>query len=168
MRAAERAQVLITSRFAPAPTGLLHLGHVVNAIHVWGVTRASGGRVLLRIEDHDRLRSRPEFERAILDDLSWLGFQADEPFTRQSDRTAIYEAALEQLRGQGLVYACECSRSAISAAGDPGNERRYAGTCATKGLAEARGRGIRVRLAALAGRFTGGRHGPHAQVPADQ
>ena len=69
------------SRFAPAPTGFLHLGHVVNAIYVWGVTRAAGGRVLLRVEDHDRGRSRPEFERAILDDLDWLGFVPDEPST---------------------------------------------------------------------------------------
>src|SRR5215467_11662373 len=78
------------SRYAPAPTGFLHLGHVVNAICVWGVTRAHGGRVLLRIEDHDRQRSRPEFEAAILDDLAWLGFEADGPPVRQRDRSAIY------------------------------------------------------------------------------
>ena len=158
----------ITSRFAPAPTGFLHIGHVVNAIHVWGVTQAAGGRVLLRIEDHDRQRSRPEFERAILDDLSWLGFHADQPVARQSDRAAIYEAALERLRAQGLVYACECSRSALAAAGHPGAERRYPGTCAAKGLAEARGRGIRVRLPPLAVRFTDRRHGLQEQVPAEQ
>jgi glutamyl-tRNA synthetase/glutamyl-Q tRNA(Asp) synthetase len=158
----------IISRFAPAPTGFLHLGHVVNAIHVWGVTRASGGRVLLRIEDHDRQRSRPEFERAILDDLSWLGFEADERFARQSDRAAIYEAALEQLRIRGLAYACECSRSAFAAAGSPGAERRYPGTCAAKGLAAARGRGIRVRLPPLTVRFTDRRHGPQEQIPAAQ
>src|SRR5205823_14297423 len=99
---------MVISRFAPAPTGLLHLGHVVNAIYVWGVTRSLGGRVLLRIEDHDRQRSRLEFERAILDDLDWLGFRPDEPSTdafrrgrcsgRQSDRAEVHEAALEKLR----------------------------------------------------------------------
>jgi glutamyl-Q tRNA(Asp) synthetase len=64
----------IISRFAPAPTGFLHLGHIVNAVYVWGETRARGGRVLLRLEDHDRQRSQPRFEAAILDDLAWLGF----------------------------------------------------------------------------------------------
>jgi glutamyl/glutaminyl-tRNA synthetase len=100
----------IISRFAPAPTGFLHLGHVVNAVYVWRETRARGGRVLLRIEDHDRQRSRPEYEAAILEDLAWLGFQADEAPVRQSERGAIYEEALERLRRQGLVYACGCSR----------------------------------------------------------
>src|SRR5436190_18858912 len=107
----------IISRFAPAPTGFLHLGHVVNAVEVWRETRARGGRVLVRIEDHDRHRSRPEFEAAILEDLDWLGFVADEPSMRQSDRGPIYEAALNQLRTRGLVYACGRSRSAIAASG---------------------------------------------------
>jgi glutamyl/glutaminyl-tRNA synthetase len=84
------------SRFAPAPTGYLHLGHVVNAVYVWGLTKAAGGRVLLRIEDHDRQRSRREYEHAILDDLDWLGFVPDDPATadfrgrvpRTSERSA--------------------------------------------------------------------------------
>jgi glutamyl-Q tRNA(Asp) synthetase len=105
----------IISRFAPAPTGYLHLGHVVNAARVWRETRARGGTVLLRIEDHDRQRSRPEFEAAILEDLAWLGFVADAPFVRQSARDDIYRHALDTLRDQGLVYACACSRSAIVA-----------------------------------------------------
>lgn len=102
------------------------MGHVVNAITVWGMARAAGGRVLLRIEDHDRTRCRPDYEQAILDDLDWLGFVPDEPPTaafragacagRQSDRTAVYEDALARLRAAGLVYACECSRRAIQAA----------------------------------------------------
>src|SRR5262245_12349852 len=104
----------MVTRFAPAPTGFLHLGHVVNAIYVWGIAQANGGRVLLRIEDHDRTRSRPEYEEAIGEDLHWLGFAADEPRVRQSERAALYESALEQLRRQGLVYACECSRSDIA------------------------------------------------------
>ncbi|HVB38064.1 MAG TPA: glutamate--tRNA ligase family protein, partial [Vicinamibacterales bacterium] len=136
------------SRFAPAPTGHLHLGHLVNALYVWGVTRALGGRVQLRIEDHDRDRSRATFEAAILDDLEWLGFVPDEPPMaafragpcpgRQSDRGAIYDAALDRLRAQGLVYACACSRAEIVAAGGTGGgERRYPGTCARRQLEEA-------------------------------
>src|SRR5438128_11529277 len=78
----------IISRFAPAPTGYLHIGHVVNAVYVWGVTRALGGRVLLRIEDHDPTRSRPQFETAILADLAWLGFASHES-VRQSERGDI-------------------------------------------------------------------------------
>jgi glutamyl-Q tRNA(Asp) synthetase len=106
----------IISRFAPAPTGFLHLGHVVNAAEVWRETRARGGDVLLRIEDHDRQRSRPEYEAAILEDLAWLGFAADAPPIRQSERDDIYLHALDTLRRQGLVYACDCSRAAIVAA----------------------------------------------------
>src|SRR5688572_8073289 len=65
------------TRFAPAPTGYLHLGHVVNALYVWGLARALGGRVLLRIEDHDRQRAGREYEQALFDDLEWLGFEPD-------------------------------------------------------------------------------------------
>jgi len=104
------------SRYAPAPTGFLHLGHVVNAIYVWGVTKAEGGRVLLRIEDHDRQRSRPEFEAAIVEDLAWLGFRHDGPLVRQSERGDIYSHALDRLHAQGLVYACACSRAEIAEA----------------------------------------------------
>ena len=102
------------SRYAPAPTGFLHLGHVVNAIYVWGFARAHGGRVRLRIEDHDRQRSRREFEAAIVEDLAWLGFRHDGPMVRQSERGDIYSQALDRLRAQGLVYACSCSRAEIA------------------------------------------------------
>jgi glutamyl-Q tRNA(Asp) synthetase len=166
------------SRFAPAPTGFLHLGHVVNAIYVWGITKSRGGRVLLRVEDHDRQRSRPEFERAILDDLDWLGLVPDDYQTnafragtclgRQSDRSAIYEDALQKLRSMGLVYACECSRSDIVSASTSFDELRYQGTCASKGLAQGPGRGLRVRLAPAIERFTDLRHGSVAQRPSEQ
>lgn len=159
---------MLSTRFAPAPTGFLHIGHIVNAIYVWGLARAAGGRVLLRIEDHDRQRSRPEFERAILDDLAWLGFEADEPFTRQSDRHHVYESGLGRVRACGLVYACECSRSEIATGGDSGSELRYPGTCAGKGLAESAGRGTRVRLERSVERFVDRRLGPNEQCPADQ
>jgi glutamyl-Q tRNA(Asp) synthetase len=169
----------MVSRFAPAPTGFLHLGHVVNAIYVWGITRSLGGRVLLRIEDHDRQRSRPEYERAILDDLDWLGFVPDEPATgafrtgrcmgRQSDRSAIYETSLQRLRSAGVVYACECSRSDILSAAMPsGDEVCYPGTCARKNLIERSGVGIRVRLPASTEPFVDLRHGAIAQRPFEQ
>lgn len=93
----------IISRFAPAPTGYLHLGHVANAVYVWGMTGARGGRVRLRIDDHDRLRSRPEYDAALLEDLAWLGFVPDGPPVRQSARGDIYVQALDALRRQGLV-----------------------------------------------------------------
>jgi glutamyl-tRNA synthetase/glutamyl-Q tRNA(Asp) synthetase len=159
---------MIVTRFAPAPTGYLHLGHVVNAIFVWGLARAQRGRVLLRIEDHDRARSRREFERAILEDLDWLGFHADAPCVRQSDRTSIYEAALAKLRAASLIYACECSRAAIAASTQPGQELRYPGTCANKTLPERPGLGLRVRLAPSLERFTDLRHGPREQHPHEQ
>lgn len=156
------------TRYAPAPTGFLHLGHVVNAIYVWGIARARGGRVLLRIEDHDRMRSRREYERAILEDLNWLGFAADAPAVRQSERTTLYEVALERLRAQGLVYACECSRSDIAAASQPGLELRYPGTCRNKHLPERAGLGLRVRLAPSSECFDDLRHGPQEQRPSEE
>ena len=170
---------MIVSRFAPAPTGHLHCGHVLNAIYVWGFVRPRGGRILLRIEDHDRQRSRPEYERAILEDLQWLGFEHDDAMVRQSERDAIYESALNRLRAAGLVYACECSRSDIARSGknptstpaDAGIEHdrpRYPGTCATKHLAETSGRGLRVRLAPETIQFNDLRHGPQTQRPSEQ
>ncbi len=151
----------IISRFAPAPTGYLHIGHVVNAAYVWRETRAREGRVLLRIEDHDRQRSRREYEAAILEDLAWLGFTADGPAVRQSERSAIYEAALSALRRRGLVYACNCSRSEIASS-------RYPGTCRERGVAEAPGVGVRVRLEPTIERFIDLRHGPQEQQPSEQ
>jgi glutamyl-tRNA synthetase/glutamyl-Q tRNA(Asp) synthetase len=130
------------TRFAPSPTGYLHLGHVVNAIYVWGIARARGGRVLLRIEDHDRLRCRPEYEDALLDDLDWLGFEADDgrhPPDRQSDRLHVFEDAFARLDRRGLVYACDCSRQRIGG-------RPYDGRCRDRGLARGPGTGLRVRL----------------------
>ena len=136
--------------------------------------------MLLRIEDHDRQRSRPAFEAGILEDLAWLGFvaetQDDVPFVRQSDRHSLYESALDGLRKRGLVYACSCSRSEIVSATDPVGdglqpvppELRYPGTCAGRGLAESPGLGIRVRLEPAVERFDDWRHGPQAQRPSEQ
>ncbi|MEO8483075.1 MAG: glutamate--tRNA ligase family protein [Acidobacteriota bacterium] len=138
------------TRFAPAPTGFLHLGHVVNAIYVWGWGGRTGARVVLRIEDHDRQRSRPAFEEALLDDLDWLGFVPDEFGTkdfrhgtcasRQSDRGAIYAREARSLIDRGLVYGCTCSRhdlTAIHAAGlgGDGGRCRHAGHAPEEHLA---------------------------------
>ena len=168
------------TRFAPSPTGYLHLGHVANAIWVWGLARALGGRVLLRIEDHDRGRSRADYERAALEDLDWLGLIPDlgrpellragpSPY-RQSDCGAIYSAALDRLRGGARVYACDCSRRDIALeAGDVfDQETRYPGRCRDRGIAEGDGAGIRVVLAEDAVTFEDLRLGETAQTPATQ
>jgi glutamyl/glutaminyl-tRNA synthetase len=102
------------TRFAPAPTGYLHLGHVANAIYVWGMARSRGASVLLRIEDHDRVRSRPAFDAALVEDLAWLGFEADERAVRQSDDDEAYGSALERLTVDGRIYGCTCSRSTFA------------------------------------------------------
>jgi glutamyl-tRNA synthetase/glutamyl-Q tRNA(Asp) synthetase len=156
------------TRFAPSPTGRLHLGHVVHAIYVWGLARALDGRVLLRIEDHDRERSRPEHEAAIRDDLSWLGLVPDLDVPRQSDRGAEHRTALRALQAQGLVYPCRCSRREIEDAGGGGDELRYPGTCRDVGLEPVDGLGLRVRLDEAPEAFEDGRLGPQVQVPAEQ
>ena len=158
----------MVTRFAPAPTGHLHIGHVVNALHVWGFARAHGGRVLLRIEDHDGQRSRPEYEASILEDLSWLGFIPDEPPVRQSERSAIYERALDRLRDAGFVYACECSRREIAGTAAGPGELRYPGTCASKGLPEQPGRALRIRFERSTERFQDLLQGEQVQVPSEQ
>lgn len=102
------------TRFAPAPTGYLHLGHVANALWVWGLAGIMDSRVLLRIEDHDRERSRPEFDAAILADLAWLGFEPDAGPVRQRENLEPYAAAFDRLRSAGLVYVCDCTRSTFA------------------------------------------------------
>jgi glutamyl-Q tRNA(Asp) synthetase len=174
----------LLTRFAPAPTGYFHLGHVLNALYVWGIARQRGARVLLRIEDHDRERCRPEYETGILDDLDWLGFASDIHPTdcfragacegRQSDREAVYQEALDRLRGLGLVYACDCSRreierdSVLSGSGQPTSELRYSGRCRDRGLPLAEGLGLRVHIKTGIETFEDERLGPQAQSPADQ
>jgi glutamyl/glutaminyl-tRNA synthetase len=176
---ARRLPARPVTRFAPSPTGRLHLGHLANAIHVWGLARALGGRVLLRIEDHDRERARPEFERGILDDLAWLGFVPDHPSLRafaagpcagrQSDHPERYQASLARLAANGLTYWCDCSRQRILRdAGTSGGELRYDGRCRDRGLGPGAGRGIRVRLSPGVERFEDGCLGPVEQEPAFQ
>lgn len=149
------------TRFAPAPTGYLHLGHVVNALHVWDAARAHAGRVLLRIEDHDRQRSRRDFEAAILEDLAWLGFVPDGAMVRQSERDGIYREALQPLIERGLVYGCSCSRADFDG-------ERYPGTCRDRGLSLSEGFGWRVRIDPGCERFVDELMGPQEQDPSEQ
>ena len=127
------------TRFAPSPTGPLHLGHAYSAILAHDMARARGGQFLLRIEDIDQSRARPEWEALICEDLDWLGLAWDGPVLRQSDRMEAYGAALEDLWARGLLYPCSCSRRDIAeamsapqegAAPAPGPDGPvYPGTC---------------------------------------
>ncbi|UYY57589.1 glutamyl-Q tRNA(Asp) synthetase [Sphingomonas sp. S2-65] len=105
----------IHTRFAPSPTGRLHLGHAFSAIQAHDFARSQSGRFSLRIEDIDGTRSRPEHVEAILRDLEWLGLTWDGEVTLQSQRLHRYEAALDRLRAMGLLYPCTCTRADIAA-----------------------------------------------------
>ena len=105
----------VVSRFAPSPTGRLHLGHAYSALLAHDYARSRGGTFLLRIEDIDPGRVRPEFVDGIVEDLAWLGLAWDGEILFQSDRLPLYAAALERLKEAGLVYPCFCTRSAIAA-----------------------------------------------------
>lgn len=104
------------TRFAPSPTGLLHLGHAYSALVAFRAAERAKGRFLLRIEDIDHTRSRPAFEEAIYRDLHWLGINWETPVMRQSDRQNAYRDALHFLDERGLLYACTCTRRDIEAA----------------------------------------------------
>lgn len=157
------------TRFAPAPTGWLHLGHVLNAEFVWG----SGAQVLLRIEDHDRERCRPEYDAGILEDLEWLGYRPGFPIVRQSGRDAVYREASDVLREQGLIYCCDCTRSAIDARNPrsgslSAEEIRYDGYCRDRGLPPRDGVGWRLRMDPGVERFVDGLLGRQEQDPSAQ
>lgn len=109
------ASAPMVTRFAPSPTGTLHLGHVRSALAGWRAARAAGGRFLVRLEDIDRTRCRAEYAAAILDDLAWLGLRWDGPVRRQSEHFADYRAALDRLEAMGLLYPCFCTRREIAA-----------------------------------------------------
>lgn len=158
------------TRFAPAPTGYLHLGHVANALYVWNDARARGGSVLVRIEDHDRERCRPEYEEALLEDLAWLGFEADEPFVRQSDRHHLYLGMVEHLDRQGLLYGCICTRRVVQGRGSrvQGRETPYSGKCRGAGHPLSDGVAWRVRLPDDEIRFDDRWCGEQTQIPAQQ
>jgi glutamyl/glutaminyl-tRNA synthetase len=154
----------------------------VNILYTWGIARATGGRVVLRIEDHDRQRSRAGYEAALLDDLDRLGVAADEPDggtaafragptpCRQSDAGAAYAAALERLRADGLVYACDCARSTFAAfeasAGRAWSGMGCPGWCRDRSLPEEPGTGLRVAVGAGSERWVDLLAGPLADEPA--
>jgi glutamyl-Q tRNA(Asp) synthetase len=122
---------MIVTRFAPSPTGYLHLGHACSALIAERAARRSRGRFLLRIEDIDTARSRPEFDAAILEDLAWLGISWDGDVRRQSEHMDDYRATLHRLDAMGVTYPCFCSRKDIAAAQSAphGPGPIYPGTC---------------------------------------
>jgi glutamyl-Q tRNA(Asp) synthetase len=105
--------MVFTTRFAPSPTGLLHKGHAFSALTAHAAARAADGRFILRIEDIDATRARPEFEAALLEDLAWLGLDWEAPARRQSEHMADYQAALDSLRDRGLLYRCFRTRREV-------------------------------------------------------
>lgn len=141
------------TRFAPSPTGPLHLGHAFSAILAHDMARAAGGRFLLRMEDTDLSRARPEWEAAILQDLHWLGLTWDGPVRRQSERLDWYTARLETLVARGLLYPCSCTRADIRAATAAPQEGVeflvYPGTCRGRAMDSRRpGDALRLDMAA--------------------
>lgn len=147
------------TRFAPSPTGPLHLGHAFSALTVWDIADAHQGTALLRIEDTDAERSKPHWEQQIFDDLRWLGLVWTEPVRRQSDHTATYGALLDDLGTRGLAYPCSCRRADIRAAWSAPQEGAkppvgpdgpvYPGTCRGRPMDSRRpGDAIRLDIAA--------------------
>lgn len=128
----------IVTRFAPSPTGFLHLGHAYAAWVAWSKARAAGGMFLLRLEDIDGTRCKSEFAAAIAEDLYWLGFDWDGEVRVQSAHLPEYTAALAELQERGLIYPCFCSRADISRAQNAphGAEIIYPGTCRNMSSAE--------------------------------
>ncbi len=123
----------LVTRFAPSPTGRLHLGHAWSALQAHDLARTAGGTFLLRIEDIDQGRCRDEFVEGIVEDLSWLGLSWDGAVVRQSERMDLYRTALDQLIQRGLVYRCWCTRAEIAAASASAPQGEagpvYPGTC---------------------------------------
>lgn len=141
----------ITTRFAPSPTGYLHLGHAASALAGWRRARKAQGRFLLRIEDIDQSRCRPEYADAIPEDLAWLGIDWDGEVRRQSEHLAEYGRALGRLDAMGLLYPCFCTRAEIAAAmtAPHGTGAVYAGTClhlSDDDIAERQARGAAYAL----------------------
>ncbi|MGH7591345.1 MAG: glutamate--tRNA ligase family protein [Gemmatimonadales bacterium] len=167
------------TRFAPSVTGHLHLGHIVNAVYVWGIGHGRGGTVVLRLEDHDRTRFKPEFETSILDDLDWLGLVSDGGTTaefrsggsefRQSDNADRYQRALDALSHRGLVYVCDCRRADREPPdADGANEPCYPGICRDRALDDGPGRRLRIRMDPGREGFRDLALGPQHQDPASQ
>ena len=180
-RAALRARLLQAlppawrTRFAPAPTGQLHLGHAVNAVYVWSIARAFGGSVIVRIEDHDERRSRAAYDASIRADLAWLGLEGDNAalahpvVLRQSDTPDLYAADLARLAATGAhVYPCRCSRRDIAAHTDHHREPYYPGTCRRAAVLPEDTAARRLQLGDDLITFTDLRHGVQTQQPSAQ
>ena len=137
---------MVRERFAPSPTGYLHLGHAYSAAVVWKSACSGEGQFLLRIEDIDSERCRTEYEQAIYEDLAWLGMSWQTPVMRQSERMPAYAAALQSLIDLGICYPCRCSRKDISRSlgapqesrtiASPGQNATYPGTCRKRSMQE--------------------------------
>ena len=160
---------MIRGRFAPSPSGRMHLGNAFSALLAWLSAKSRGGEIVLRIEDLDPARSRPEYSEAIRDDLLWLGLGWDRRAPDQSLRGDAYAAALDQLRQKGLVYPCYCSRDQLHAASAPhASDGRviYGGACRNLTAAEraaiARPFCLRVRAPEETISFADGLQGPQA------
>ncbi|MFG6582682.1 tRNA glutamyl-Q(34) synthetase GluQRS [Sulfitobacter sp. 1A12779] len=170
----------LTTRFAPSPTGPLHLGHAYSALLAHDLAKAAGGDFLLRIEDIDQSRARAHWEAQIYEDLAWLGIDWPQPVMRQSDRMAAYEAAIDVLWSRGLLYACTCNRRDIAAATSAPQEGAepvygpdgliYPGTCRTAGHSKGSG-ALRLDMRKALGTldntklsFTENGQGPNAET----
>ncbi len=162
------------TRCAPSPTGLLHVGHVAHAEWVWGLAEAVGARIVLRMEDHDRSRCRPEYEAAILADLAWTGFavtpealgalaQRPSP-VRQSDHPERYAAAIERLRTVARIYPCRCTRAAMGPP-DAHGERRHDDGCRRSAWEASAEAALRVELPDTAVTWQDLTHGPQREYP---
>jgi glutamyl-Q tRNA(Asp) synthetase len=148
----------VITRFAPSPTGPLHLGHAFSALTVWQVARDMGGTALLRIEDTDSTRVRPAHEAGIYEDLAWLGLSWPTPVRRQSEHYAEYDAVLEDFGKAGLIYPCNCTRRQIADAGAvPGADGLvYPGTCRHRTMGDAQAAdGLRLDISKVLERVDG-------------
>lgn len=138
------APVVFTGRFAPTPSGNLHLGNVFSFLIAYLYARQQGGSIRMRIEDLDPARSKQSYIDSILFDLDWLGFTWEGDIVRQSARTHLYQAAFESIESQGVIYPCYCSRADLHAASAPhqGDEFVYPGTCRYLSVDERRERSL--------------------------
>ncbi len=158
-------------RFAPSPSGRMHLGNAFSAMLAWLSAKSRGGEIVLRIEDLDPARSRREYAEAIMEDFRWLGLNWDRRAVNQSRRGTAYEAALETLREKGLLYPCYCSRDQLHAASAPhASDGRviYSGACrsltAAQRAAQSKPYCLRARVPDITVSFTDGLQGPQSMA----
>ena len=163
------------TRFAPAPSGYLHLGHIASASYVWVIAKLCEAKTLLRIEDHDRQRAKPEFEQAIIEDLAYFDWKddfglSDASYTKQRDHEGSYSTALALLKTKTKVYACNCTRkhleSCFASQWLKPNEKRYLGICKGKNYPEKGAVNIRAAFRATSYRIEDGYLGLLEQSPA--